>query len=519
MKCSTLSLLLLLAACAPPAEVPADASPEATPEQTALVAGLDPARSLVITSRAGFRDVADPASGLTLGRLLADRHAFMNAKRVADGRPPVSAREGTLMAFTKLAEDVDQHNALPVKRRIGLVKRTTNPFRERILAYWDPNGTGPELPPDQLDGPFRLLAVVNRVDLAGADDNPGGGATLPEEKRKFFGEGRLVFGLTRPDDSGAPYPMTLIMEYHLPFLQRVIVDGEVRYVAIERDFDYDAVSDEDWIKQRKLWAGLWAELSDYELDSDEYRTKLRAIVTLFARAENSIALRVGHVVDPIDPRDTTREFEYRESYTQDGFLLAPRDLARDVHPCVAQQPFFAELIEQRWQASTRDMRFDYKWPSAIDDQAAISEACGLPMGAEPGAQGPRVHVSRFLADKWWPALYGTDPRDHNLNDLEEKRHDFAMTTCSGCHSRETGTQGFMIFPRRANEDSVVAELLRRPVSVTLPNGARYEYDELGRRAALLRAFRQEGYPGACQDSICPAPPAQVTSMQEEMLRK
>lgn len=516
-----LSLLpwLSLVACSQPVGAPVDAPPDGARDEVTLPPGLDPAKSFVITSRQGFRDVADPASGLTLGRLLGDRHAFMNAKRVAAGRPSVSPREGTLAAFTKLAEDVDQHNALPVDRRIGLVKHTTNPFRDRILAHWDPNGTGYELPPDQQDGPFRLLAVINRVDVAGADDNPGGGATLPEDKRKFFGEGRLVFGLTTPDDAGAPYPMTLIMEYHLPFLERKIVDGEVTFVGVEKDFDYDAVSDEDWIRQRKYWAGLWAELSNYELDSDEYREKLKAIVTLFARGENSVALRIGYVVDPTDPKDTTREFEYRENYTQGGFLLAPRDLARDVHPCVAQQPFFAELIEQRWQATTRDMRFDYKWPSAIEDQAAISEACGLPMGAEPGAQGPRVHVARFLEDKWWPALDGTDPDDYDRNDMEEKRHDFAMTTCSGCHSRETGTRGFMIFPRRNNEDSAVAKFLRGPVAVTLPNGAQYQYNEMARRMAMVRAFLQGGYPGPCGDSICPAPPAQATSMQEEMLRK
>lgn len=514
-----LMLPLSLTACSEPTGEPEAAASDTALDALVFPTRLDPAKSLVITSRAGFRAVADPAAGLTLGKLLAARHAFMNAKRVADGRPPVGPRDGTLMAFTKLAEDVDEHNALPIERRIGLIKQTTNPFRERILAHWDPSGTGPELPADQQDGPFRLLAVINRVDVAGADDNPGGGSTLPEDKRKFFGEGRLVFGLTTPDDGGAPYPMTLIMEYHLPFLERKIVDGKVTFVGVEKDFNYDAVSDADWIQQRKIWAGLWAELSNYELDSDEYRTKLRTLVTLFARAENSVALRVGYVVKPSDPRDPTREFEYRENYTQGGFLLAPRDLARDVHPCVAQQPFFAALIEQRWQPTTHDMRFDYKWPSAIEDQAAISEACGLPMGAEPGAQGPRVHVSRFLASKWWPALHGTDPRDYYLNDMEEKRHDFAMTTCSGCHSRETGTKGFMIFPRRAGEDSAMADFLRGPVAVTLPNGARYQYDELARRAALVRAFWQEGYPGACGDSICPAPPAQVTSMQEEMLRK
>lgn len=511
---------LCLFACSHPAgETPdaptADAAPDAS-----VSSAIDPAKSLIITSRAGFRAVEDPANHLTLGRLLAARHGLMNAKRVADGKASIGPREGTRMAFTKLAEDVDQHNTLlPTSRRIGLVTETTNPFRDHVLAHWDPAGTGNELSPGQEDGPFRLLAVINRVDLAGANDNPGGGSTLPEDKRKFFGEGRLVFGLTTPDETGAPYPMTLIMEYHLPFLRKTVVDGVTTYEGVRVDFNYDEISDADWIEQRATWAGLWAELSRYELDSDVYRSKLLELVTLYARPENSVALRVGYIVKSTTPGDETREFEYRESYTQGGFLLAPRDLARDVHPCVAEQPFFADLVEQRWQVTTHDMQYDYKWPSAIQDQDAIRAACGVPMGAEDGAQGPRVHVSRFLVDKVWPALHGTDPDDITIDNMEEKRHDFALTTCSGCHSRETATEGFMIFPRRADEDSTLSAFLRGPVSITLPNGAHYEYDELARRTAVLEAFPARGYPGPCQDSICAAPPAAATSMQEEMLRK
>lgn len=81
-------------------------------------------------------------------------------------------------------------------------------------------------------------------------------------------------------------------------------------------------------------------------------------------------------------------------------------------------------------------------------------------------------------------------------------------------------------PRGASISSSFSTLLRpgrthaKRVAVTLPNGARYRYDELARRAALVRAFWLEGYPGSCgEDSLCPAPPAQVTSLQEEMLRK
>lgn len=477
---------------------------------------LDPAKSIIITSRSGFHDVADPAFHLSLGRLLAARHEFMNAKRVASGKASIGPREGTRMAFTKLAEDVDEHNALPVERRIGLVKQTTNPFRTKVLDRWDPTGTADELPEAEKDGPFRLLAVINRIDVAGANDNPGGGNTLPEDKRKFFGEGRLVFGLTATDDAGAPYPMTVIMEYHLPYLEKQ-PDGSL--AGVRTDFNYDAISDADWIEQRRRWASAWADLSRYAFDSSEYRSRLAWIVATFARPENSVAMRVGYVVDPTDPADTTREFEYRENYTQGGFLLAPRDLARDVHPCVEQEPFFADLIDKRWNPSTRNLIYDYKWPAALPDQAAISAACGLPMGAKAGEQGPRVHVSRFLPDKWWPALYGT-AGDYTINDMEEKRHDFALTTCSGCHTQETGTRGFMIFPAPENEDAAVADfLVDHPTTVTMPNGAQYTYHELARRKDLLLAFLAGGYPGSCGDGVCAAPPVAAHSLQEEMLMK
>jgi len=514
------ALVVATVACASDGDDPVEIPPDRAPIAFAIQGApeLDAAKSIVITSRAGFRDVADPAAKLTLGRLLADRHELMNAKRSKDS---IDERTGMLMVFTKLAEDVDDHNAADLDRKIGIVKCTTNPFRDLILDRW--GDTDP-------DGPFRLLAVINRLDLAGANDNPGGGSTLPEEKRKFFGEGRLVFGLTAKDEAGNPYPMTLIMEYHLPKLKKIIKDGVLTIEAEDVEFNQDNISDKDWAEQRQSWATIWLELSRYAFDSKAYRSLLVQIVSTFARAGNSIALRVGYVVAPTKvptkncPSDsgnsesTIREFEYRENYTQAGFLLAPRDLARDVHPCVAQQPFFADLVEQRWQASTHDMNFEYKWPSAIDDrdQDAIFAACKLPFGAEMGAQGPRVHVARFLEDKWWPALYGTSEVDYTIKDMEEKRHDFAMTSCSGCHSRETGTKGFMIFPRAEDADATVSDFLHEDTTdVTLPNGAQYSYSEIARRKELLRAFLELGYP--CDGRVCPAPPTRVTSMQEEML--
>jgi hypothetical protein len=82
----------------------------------------------------------------------------------------------------------------------GTVPATPNGGLQALLGspnFW-PRLAGGEL--DMTRAPFRLLAVVNRLDLASAD--------------KPNGEGRLVYGVTSPSGNGIP--MTVIFEFNLP---------------------------------------------------------------------------------------------------------------------------------------------------------------------------------------------------------------------------------------------------------------------------------------------------------------
>jgi hypothetical protein len=82
----------------------------------------------------------------------------------------------------------------------GTVPATPNGGLNALLgspSFWPRLASG-EL--DMTRAPFRLLAVVNRLDLASAD--------------KPNGEGRLVYGVTSP--SGGGIPMTVIFEFNLP---------------------------------------------------------------------------------------------------------------------------------------------------------------------------------------------------------------------------------------------------------------------------------------------------------------
>jgi hypothetical protein len=99
---------------------------------------------------------------------------------------------------------------------------------------------------DLAQAPFRLLAIVNRLDVQG---NPAANVTSP------VGEARLVFGLTdgAADDPASPArAMTLIFEYSLPTTH--------------------SASD---------WANLWHHLGTYATFDDAYKADLESITNQY----------------------------------------------------------------------------------------------------------------------------------------------------------------------------------------------------------------------------------------------
>jgi hypothetical protein len=210
-------------------------------------------RSGVITDLDGLKSVlAVQKTHLSLGKLLEEVGNYVNSTGQTKQR---GLQYFAQSPFKHGSDDVKSHNAWQY------VKVPTTPtiydsFHDTILTNWLP---------DDHDGPFRLLAVVNRIDLAGDYDIRGGGK-LAGADRRWFGEGRLVFGLNQDLDGGAaPYPMTLIMEYRLPALKETQADGGLRY-EVDPDFDYvkGPANNAEWIKGRQRWARIWSELSRYE---------------------------------------------------------------------------------------------------------------------------------------------------------------------------------------------------------------------------------------------------------------
>ncbi len=133
----------------------------------------------------------------------------------------------------------DQHiNGWPVNQRAAAI-------RSLVIDPWEARSGGPGQPLDLNQHPFKLIAIVNRIDLR---DNVayGGGSA---------GEGRFVFQVM--DDACNPTPFTVIFEY-----------------GIDKDH---CLAVQDWGQQ-------WAALSGLPLGSPAYNAALQAITDQFTQA-------------------------------------------------------------------------------------------------------------------------------------------------------------------------------------------------------------------------------------------
>ncbi|PTL80231.1 hypothetical protein DAT35_29985 [Vitiosangium sp. GDMCC 1.1324] len=438
-------------------------------------------RSLLITRQAGYSSVKPL---FTLGRLLKDNGNFINYRICQDrpGDPPKDLSSFVRSPFQGGARDVDEHNAW-TQVKVGTIPTIRNTFQEKILTPWAA---------DDEDGPFRLLAVVNRLDIAGDVDSRGGGQ-LAGGERRWFGEARLVFGLNQDVNGSTPYPMTLILEFRLPALKETTAGSSTTY-EIDTHFDYvtGPAGNDAWRDGRARWARLWQELSRYPHTDANYKALLLKMVKLFATGDNLLALRTGERVYDPTTGAFTNEFEYREFYLNDQWNLATRKLRREPILCAQGSTTLKNRIVEEWNAPANDFHFTFMLGERKLEQAEVDELSGLcgnnqypspeglPYGQDlkSGGYGLRAKFTRFTSSTVW--------RMSNLG--ETKRHKAAAATCSGCHATETGNSTvFHISPRLAGEDAQVSAFLTGPVTVN-PNGTLYTLNEMADRGTRLANF-------------------------------
>lgn len=288
-----------------------------------------------------------------------------------------------------------------------------------VLGPWEMLSGGPNQPLDFNLAPFRLLAIVNRMDL--------------RKENVHAGEGRFVFGVLDPN--GGPMQFTVILEYTLP-----------------------GGSPEEF----QRWARDWHELGRLGVSHPDYNAKLQALTDRFA---GSFVVRgpfLGSAIHQVRtneialvPEWELREFHFRPEglvpspvaltpeffhnnspllanfiHQNQGAILAE---AHDVPPFFEGQPFLG---------GSAPTPFNFFWSApGVDPEArhkfSLNTCSGCHAGETQtnflhvGLRGPgqRAFLSPFLASTA-PTPDPLDPsRVRVFNDLGRREADLKALVC------------------------------------------------------------------------------------------
>ncbi|MEB3222373.1 MAG: hypothetical protein VKS61_09880 [Candidatus Sericytochromatia bacterium] len=204
--------------------------------QAVAASAIKPAHELMITD---LKVVEDPVRSAPGGAW----HFGTLMTRMAGGKNPSQFTRSWLRAWE-------------VDRTVnGDVSPARKAMKQAVTDRWLAASGGASL--DLAKAPFRLLAIVNRLDL-----RTSGNA----------GEGRLIYGVL--DELGNPLPFTVIFEYGIPLANAKV--GSV-----------------------EAWANRWHALAGLPLGSTAYNSTLEAITDTFTGANANPARPNGSALNQL----------------------------------------------------------------------------------------------------------------------------------------------------------------------------------------------------------------------------
>jgi hypothetical protein len=276
------------------------------------------------------------------------------------------------------------------------------PTVQQILDSWPKTATGAL---DLNRAPFKLLAIVNRIDLAGnAGYTPSGEA-----------EGRFVFQWMNPvtctDD--AAVPLLVILEYGVP----------------------NTNSCEDL----RLWAWQWKILKLFPVGSAPYNAALESLTERWAAANAEPANPNGSALNQLRTNDfkleplppIVKRWELRE------FRIQPAGQFAQV--TVINTPDDATFNEQGTGAGSPPGARRFELGNWINANAAdiLQGAHSVPL-LFPFAPGGAFRSGGITSR---PTDFWSAPNivPFGGSSASEVRHNFSLNTCDGCHTRETAT--------------------------------------------------------------------------------
>ncbi|UQA56870.1 choice-of-anchor X domain-containing protein [Polyangium aurulentum] len=265
-------------------------------------------------------------------------------------------------------------NGFPVPQRNAV---------DGVIARW------PKRPDGSLDlakAPFRLLAIVNRVDLR---ENLVYGAGSA-------GEGRFVFSLLGEGCQENP-PFTVIFEYGV---RRTSCPGV------------------------KSWGNEWVKLSSLPLGSPAYLSALERITDQFARANAAPNKPNGSALNQV----RTNEVAFGKPWELREFRIA------------ASGPR-AHMLLQAPVAQTPD-------EETINGGSVLARF--IDANAERIRESKHVVPREFPAGRRFQGGAAATPDNlfwsaPGVNDYELRKN-FSLGTCNGCHAGETRTAFLHVVP-------------------------------------------------------------------------
>ena len=364
---------------------------------------------------------------------------------------------------------------------------------EKVIIPWQKRdgflpATGTEWKPDFRNAPFRLLAIVNRLDLAASEVGDRFGQirerwrlkgqearfvslfrdatgidlfeqerleAIPKRRPRFSGygmfsatapepppsgEGRFVFQVT--DENGRPLAggWTIILEYAL----RPIHGGD----------------------RIRAWANAWHTLSYLDPATPLFAAQLEEVTKLFT---SKVGILNGEpILSQLRSNDAalapTHEFR---QWTIADKRLKPALLTQTPTQQTALPNSEARRIFQRY----------------LDGQEPLIKT------------GLLIVPDKFLAaSAIIPPGKNTFTWDFGSHIEGDVRRTASLATCNGCHAGETACdRGFHIHPRDAGAPPVISQFLRldgEPLRVPDPanRSSTFAYEEMKDRAKIMAAF-------------------------------
>ncbi|MCY1019656.1 hypothetical protein [Pyxidicoccus sp. MSG2] len=283
---------------------------------------------------------------------------------------------------------------------------------------WQVSITGPL----NLDiAPFRLLAIVNRIDLAGSSGGYGGSSTA--------GELRFVFGMTKPTNWGAGTEATCNLK-----LFTTILEYGVPRTGCQQVID---------------WARDWAQLGTHTSFDATYLAKLESMtesVVLHGSAPskgNKNALNqlrtneISLVLGGSNPLWELREFQLADENLT--------DTAPDARTNGLLRPHTVALTPSDAGNHDPDIDPDVNQFVLTDVKAGVKLPVFVPTACVSSFKAPhKINGNFFLGGSalvnpptHWEA-FGVNP-----GDAQEvcARKEFSGNTCNGCHRGDTALDG------------------------------------------------------------------------------